>query len=89
MAKSRSYQDVIEGCDDVPSPMAVDSQLIPQRHCYLYAWCLMGNHVHLLLKEADEPIGDVMFYYSDEIGDFDYVDNIFAKEFESFTGNLK
>lgn len=49
----------------------------------------MGNRVHLLLKEADEPIGDVMFYYSDEIGDFDYVDNIFAKEFESFTGNLK
>lgn len=33
--------------------------------------------------------GDEMFYYSDEIGDLDYVDNIFAKEFESFTGNLK
>ena len=22
----------------------------------LYAWCLMGNHVHLLLKEEKEPL---------------------------------
>lgn len=20
----------------------------PERHCYIYAWCLLGNHVHLL-----------------------------------------
>lgn len=88
VAKSRSYQDVIEGCDDVPSPMAVDSELIPQRHCYLYAWCLMGNHVHLLLKEADEPIGDVMkrisssyvYYYNHK---YDRVGHLFQERFKS------
>ena len=29
-------------------------------HCHIYAYCLMGNHVHLLLKEGDESIGDTM-----------------------------
>lgn len=24
---------------------------------YIYAYCLMGNHVHLLLKEGKEPLG--------------------------------
>jgi putative transposase len=26
----------------------------------MYAWCLMGNHVHLLLKEGNESISTVM-----------------------------
>ena len=26
----------------------------------LYAYCLMGNHIHLLIKEEDEPIGTVI-----------------------------
>lgn len=28
----------------------------PVRHCFIYAWCLMGNHVHLLMKGADESM---------------------------------
>ena len=26
----------------------------------IYAWCLMSNHVHLLMKEGDESISDTM-----------------------------
>ncbi len=26
----------------------------------LHAYCLMGNHVHLLLQELDEPVGDTL-----------------------------
>lgn len=26
----------------------------------VYAWCLMNNHVHLLVKEGNEPISDTM-----------------------------
>ena len=26
-------------------------------HCVLYAYCLMGNHVHLLIQEKGETIG--------------------------------
>ena len=32
----------------------IESQLI------VYAWCLMGNHVHLLLKEGNENISNTM-----------------------------
>lgn len=28
--------------------------------CKIYAWCLMSNHLHLLLAPIDESIGDVM-----------------------------
>ena len=31
-----------------------------QPRCHVYAYCLMGNHVHLLLKEGSETIGDIM-----------------------------
>lgn len=33
---------------------------VADRHFYVYAYCLMGNHIHLLVKENDEPIGDVI-----------------------------
>lgn len=29
-------------------------------HCAIYAYCLMGNHVHLLVKELDEKIGNTI-----------------------------
>ena len=29
-------------------------------HCAVYAYCLMGNHVHLLLREGEEALGQFM-----------------------------
>lgn len=29
-------------------------------HCAVLAYCLMPNHVHLVLQTSDEPVGDVM-----------------------------
>ena len=60
------------------------------RHCYIYAWCLMGNHVHLLIKENDEPIGDVMkrisssyvYYYNHK---YDRIGHLFQERFKSQT----
>lgn len=43
-----------------PSQIDEEPNEPAERHCYIYAWCLMGNHVHLLLKEHNESIGDVM-----------------------------
>ena len=34
----------------------------------LYAWCLMGNHVHLLLKEEKEPMEIVFLFWSLAVG---------------------
>ena len=32
-----------------------------KRNCFeLYAYCLMGNHLHLLIKEGNEKIGNTM-----------------------------
>ena len=28
--------------------------------CFLYAYCLMPNHIHLLIKESQEGIGSVI-----------------------------
>lgn len=27
-------------------------------HCVIYAYCQMGNHVHLLVKESGEPLSE-------------------------------
>ena len=35
-------------------------KVFPQSGVKLYAWVLMDNHVHLLLKSGHEPIGNVM-----------------------------
>lgn len=60
----------------------------PERHCYLYAWCLMNNHVHLLIKGCGEDIGDVMkrisssyvFYYNHK---YNRVGHLFQERFKS------
>jgi len=59
-----------------------------KRHCFIYAWCLMGNHVHLLMKEADEVIGDVVkrisasyvYYYNRK---YNRVGHLFQERFKS------
>lgn len=59
-----------------------------ERRCYVYAYCLMSNHVHLLVKELDEPIGDVVkrissayvFYYNHKYG---RIGHLFQERFKS------
>ena len=29
-------------------------------HCVIYAYCQMGNHVHLLIKESGETLAQIM-----------------------------
>ena len=29
-------------------------------NCVVYAYCLMGNHVHLLIKESSETLAQIM-----------------------------
>lgn len=28
--------------------------------CIYYAYCLMGNHIHLLIRERDEKVGETI-----------------------------
>lgn len=57
-------------------------------HCEIYAYCLMSNHIHLLIKEKDEPIGMVMkritssyvYYFNHK---YDRVGHLFQERFKS------
>jgi len=59
-------------------------------HIYTYAYCLMGNHVHILCKEADEPIGEAIkritssyvYYYNRK---YQRVGHLFQERFKSQT----
>ena len=35
-----------------------------QPRCHVYAYCLMGNYVHLLLKEGSSQVSQVFIPYS-------------------------
>lgn len=40
---------------------AISPDGLPQKpHCVIYAYCLMPNHIHLLIKEGDEGIDIVL-----------------------------
>ena len=59
-----------------------------QPRCHVYAYCLMGNHVHLLLKEGSETIGNIMkwiassyvYHYNHKYG---RVGHLFQERFKS------
>ena len=67
----------------------VDDQgrTLPPR-CYIYAYCLMGNHIHLLVKEGSETIGEIMkriassyvYHYNHK---YDRVGHLFQERFKS------
>ena len=38
---------------DLPFQHDEDGNLLPIRTCAIYAWCLMSNHFHLLIREKD------------------------------------
>ena len=56
--------------------------------CNVYAYCLMGNHIHLLVKEGSETIGEVMkrmassyvYHYNHK---YDRVGHLFQERFKS------
>lgn len=82
--------ELLEALSSKPAPEdpADEQQAVPVRHCYIYAYCLMGNHVHLLLKGADEEIGEVMkritssyvYYYNHKYG---RIGHLFQERFKS------
>lgn len=49
--------DILAGlhvrCDDV-------GHVISDKCCLIYAYCLMGNHLHLLVREADMSVGEIV-----------------------------
>ena len=57
-------------------------------NCVVYAYCLMGNHVHLLIKESSETLAQIMkrisssyvYYYNHKYG---RIGHLFQERFKS------
>ena len=57
-------------------------------HCVIYAYCQMGNHVHLLVKESGEPLSETIkrisssyvYYYNHKYG---RIGHLFQERFKS------
>ena len=65
-------QRFVQILDGLPFQYDEQGTLLPIRTCSLYAWCLMTNHFHLLIRERDWKISEVIkslassyvFYYN-------------------------
>lgn len=65
MMRGTNKQNIFEDSEDYLRFMTILRNMVypvddmgkalPQR-CYFYAYCLMTNHVHLLVREAEEKL---------------------------------
>ena len=67
MLRGINKQDIFEDDEDYLQFLNILRALVDRRdeqghslpsHCTFYAYCLMTNHVHLLIRERDEHIGE-------------------------------
>ena len=60
MLRGINRQRIFEDDDDRESLLASLDRSLKKSGAKLFAWCLMNNHVHMLLKEGREPIGSTV-----------------------------
>lgn len=60
MLRGVNRQQIFEERFDYIQFIKILYELIPICDCQIYAYCLMGNHVHMLIKADGEPIDMVM-----------------------------
>ena len=69
MMRGINRQNIFEDTDDYIRFREILLQMVnpknengqpQQARCIFYAYCLMTNHVHLLIRESEERIGDVI-----------------------------
>ena len=69
MLRGINRQDIFEDEDDYRKMIFFlrglvertdDNGLRIQPSCHIYAYCLMSNHLHLLVKEKDEGVSDAV-----------------------------
>ncbi len=60
MLRGINHQQLFEDEEDYLRFLAVLQECKEVSGYRMYAWCLMGNHVHLLLQEGKEPLEMIM-----------------------------
>ena len=59
MLRGINHQLIFKESEDFTKFLSILSEVKKLSGFTLYAYCLMGNHVHLLLKEGKEPIAQI------------------------------
>ena len=69
MLRGINRQDIFESSDDYAMFLSILHHLVDRQtddgeslppYCTIYCYCLMNNHVHLLIREREESISDVV-----------------------------
>ena len=60
MLRGANRQEIFHDSEDCIKFLNVLEKYKRKSEIKVYAWCLMNNHVHLLLKEGNEPISITM-----------------------------
>ena len=60
IARGTGKQLIFECDEDRNRFLSLFEHALSANNTDALAWCLMGNHIHLLIQENDEPIGDSM-----------------------------
>ncbi|MCQ2192216.1 MAG: transposase [Paludibacteraceae bacterium] len=92
MLRGVNKQQIFENAEDYSYFLSILRMLAEKtesgKQCTIYAYCLMNNHVHLLLKEDNKCISDIMqiiassyvFYYNKK---YERVGHLFQERFKS------
>ncbi|MDD2959867.1 MAG: transposase [Lachnospiraceae bacterium] len=60
MLRGINYQEIFEDKEDYSKFLAILREVKTISEYYMYAFCLMGNHVHMLIEPDKEPLALVM-----------------------------
>src|SRR3954454_10141583 len=74
MLRGANRQEIFHDDEDCLRFLSIVEKYKMKAEVELYAWCLMGNHVHLLVKEGNESLSTTMkrigvsfvFYYNEK-----------------------
>ena len=59
MLRGNNKQTIFHTAEDYDHFLSLLNEKRKKNSLILYAWCLMPNHVHLLIKEKDETLADI------------------------------
>lgn len=92
MLRGINKQQIFENAEDYSYFLGILQMLAENTEngslCTIYAYCLMNNHVHILLKEGNKRISDIMqkiassyvYYYNKK---YERVGHLFQERFKS------
>ena len=60
MLRGAGQQQIFEDTEDSERFLEILAECKQISEFALYAYCLMGNHVHLLIKEQQEPLEQIV-----------------------------